>query len=187
MPRYDSRSRSRGRSRGGKGTGFYGENRYAGDRNLGGQSVLVKNLNYKTEATHLRSHFEKFGSLKDVYIPTDFYTRQPKGFGFVEFYESKDASKAVQDMDGANVDGNNLIVCIAQNRRRSPNAMRQREHPIRRRSPSPYDRRRGNGPSSSHIRRRDSRSPSRDRRRDCSPSRRRSPSLRSSRSRDRRR
>ena len=29
--------------------------------------------------------FSKFGEVKDVYIPRDHYTREPRGFAFVEF------------------------------------------------------------------------------------------------------
>jgi RNA recognition motif-containing protein len=34
---------------------------------------------------------EKYGNVRDVYIPTDYHTRQPRGFAFVEFTDSRDA------------------------------------------------------------------------------------------------
>jgi RNA recognition motif-containing protein len=33
----------------------------------------------------------KYGEVRDVYIPTDYHTRKPRGFAFVEFPDSRDA------------------------------------------------------------------------------------------------
>eukprot|EP00397_Hematodinium_sp_SG-2012_P064853 GEMP01092627.1.p2 GENE.GEMP01092627.1~~GEMP01092627.1.p2 ORF type:complete len:160 (+),score=29.60 GEMP01092627.1:84-563(+) len=156
---YESRSRSRGRGR---------------DQDRGreseptGKSVLVKNLNYSTSIETLKREFEKFGEVKDVYVPMDFRSQRPKGFGFVEYYKSEHAAEAVSDMDQYRIDGNNVHVCIAQNRRKSPTAMRRREGGgNRRRSPSQRRRR-----SNSRRRHRRSRSSSRSES-SRSPSRRR--------------
>jgi RNA recognition motif-containing protein len=37
------------------------------------------------------SMMEKYGDVRDVYIPTDYHTRKPRGFAFVEFTDSRDA------------------------------------------------------------------------------------------------
>lgn len=42
--------------------------------------LFIGRLKQGTTTEHLRDHFSKFGSLKDVYIPNDF-----RGFGFVTF------------------------------------------------------------------------------------------------------
>lgn len=131
-----------------------------------GKSILVKNLNFKTNADGLKRDFERFGDIKDVYIPLDYRSQRAKGFGFIEFYHSEDAHNAVADMDQARIEGNTVHVCIAQNRRKSPTAMRHRDNRDGgrgHRSPSPYRRRRSpprRGRSSSR-----SRSKSRDNRR----------------------
>ena len=51
-------------------------------------SVLVRNLS-RTEATQnvVRAAFAAHGDVEDVYLPQDYYTRQPRGFAFVEFAE----------------------------------------------------------------------------------------------------
>ena len=39
----------------------------------------------------IRRLMDKYGEIRDVYIPQDYYTRKPRGFAFVEFYEYRDA------------------------------------------------------------------------------------------------
>ncbi|KAJ2417638.1 hypothetical protein GGI10_000043, partial [Coemansia sp. RSA 2530] len=46
------------------------------------------------EVSDLKAVFEEFGKIKDVYIPLDFYTKESRGFGYVEFYEREDAEAA---------------------------------------------------------------------------------------------
>ncbi|KAJ2169127.1 hypothetical protein GGF45_005503, partial [Coemansia sp. RSA 551] len=45
-------------------------------------------------AGDLRTAFEKYGKIKDVYIPMDYYTKESRGFGYIEFYEREDAEAA---------------------------------------------------------------------------------------------
>lgn len=47
-------------------------------------SLHVKNLHDDISVKELREAFEKFGEIRDVHIPRDYYTKRPKGFGFVE-------------------------------------------------------------------------------------------------------
>ena len=35
--------------------------------------------------------FLLLGDIRDVYIPLDYYSRKPRGFAFVEFYDFRDA------------------------------------------------------------------------------------------------
>lgn len=54
----------------------------------------------------LREAFEKYGEIRDVYIPLDYYSRRPRGFGFVEFSDPRDADEAKAAMDGKRIGGN---------------------------------------------------------------------------------
>ena len=38
-------------------------------------SLLVRNIGDRTDSRDLREAFERYGHVKDVYIPTDFYTK----------------------------------------------------------------------------------------------------------------
>lgn len=40
-------------------------------------------LAFRTE--ELRDLFGKYGPLKDVYLPLDYYTRRPRGFCYVQY------------------------------------------------------------------------------------------------------
>ena len=38
-------------------------------------SLLVRNIGDRTDLRDLREAFERFGEVKDIYVPTDFYTK----------------------------------------------------------------------------------------------------------------
>jgi len=78
--------------------------------------LFVGNLSYSTGEAELRRAFESIGALRSVAIITDRMTGQPRGFGFVEFERSDDAQKAIESLDGQNVDGRKISVNIARER-----------------------------------------------------------------------
>ncbi|KQK15056.1 serine/arginine-rich SC35-like splicing factor SCL33 [Brachypodium distachyon] len=105
-------------------------------------SLLVRNLRRDCRPEDLRRPFGQFGRLKDVYIPRDYYTREPRGFGFVQYFDPEDAADAKYYMDGQVVLGREIAVVFAQENRKHPSEMRTRES-SRGRS---YDRRRSLSP-----------------------------------------
>ncbi|KAL8442566.1 hypothetical protein Emag_006352 [Eimeria magna] len=86
-------------------------------------SLLVRNLSYQTSPEVVRSAFAAYGSVKDVYLPLDFHTRTPRGFGFVEFWHRADAERALERMDGFELDGKCIEVAIAKKGRSAPQQM----------------------------------------------------------------
>uniref|UniRef100_A0A8C6PN26 Serine/arginine-rich splicing factor 10 n=1 Tax=Nothobranchius furzeri TaxID=105023 RepID=A0A8C6PN26_NOTFU len=121
----------------------------------------------------LRREFGRYGPIVDVYIPLDFYTRQPRGFAYIQypfqltFEDVRDAEDALHSLDRKWVCGRQIEIQFAQGDRKTPNQMKSKE----RRSPgrsSRYDdygdgwRRRSRSRSYERYR---SRSPSYDRRR----------------------
>lgn len=54
-------------------------------------SLLVRNVSFRVSPEELRKVFEKYGEVRDVYIPLDYSTQRPRGFAFVEFLDSRDA------------------------------------------------------------------------------------------------
>ncbi|CDR94294.1 Ser/Arg-rich splicing factor, putative [Babesia bigemina] len=86
-------------------------------------SLLVRNLKYETSPEQLRSAFSKFGEIRDVYLPLDYYTRKPRGFGFVEFFSHSDADEAMREMFGYELDGNKIEVFVAKHGRSDPYQM----------------------------------------------------------------
>lgn len=113
-------------------------------------SLLVRQLvaltqNYKVKPEEVKQYFERFGAIKDVYLPTDYYTRKPRGFGFVEFENEKDAREALEQSDGAEVLGSTVKVVFAREGRKAvattqPGDMKRREEHYRRKRSSSRDR-----------------------------------------------
>uniref|UniRef100_A0A915EQ56 RRM domain-containing protein n=1 Tax=Ditylenchus dipsaci TaxID=166011 RepID=A0A915EQ56_9BILA len=77
-------------------------------------SLKVDNLSYNTSVHELKRMFERYGEIGDVHIPKDRRTNQSRGFGFVRFYDLKDAEYAVSRMDGRRTDGRELRVNMAK-------------------------------------------------------------------------
>ncbi|EUD68158.1 hypothetical protein C922_01176 [Plasmodium inui San Antonio 1] len=90
-------------------------------------SLLIRKLKYDTSPSMVREKFKRFGAIKDVYLPIDYYTKEPRGFGFVEFYDPKDAEQALKEMNGSEIDGNRIEVFVAQKGRSDPRLMRYKE------------------------------------------------------------
>ncbi|KAL0316909.1 UNVERIFIED_CONTAM: Serine/arginine-rich SC35-like splicing factor SCL33 [Sesamum radiatum] len=57
-------------------------------------SLLVRNLRHDCRPEDLREPFGEFGPLKDIYLPRDYYTGEPRGFGFVQYVDPDDAAEA---------------------------------------------------------------------------------------------
>jgi len=70
--------------------------------------LFIGNL-AKVTKNQVEDEFRRFGRLQDVWL-----SRKPSGFAFVEFLNSKDASKCVQALDGHQVLGTRLRVEFAK-------------------------------------------------------------------------
>uniref|UniRef100_A0A7S2HYC6 RRM domain-containing protein n=1 Tax=Helicotheca tamesis TaxID=374047 RepID=A0A7S2HYC6_9STRA len=70
--------------------------------------------------------FGRIGEVRDVYIPRDFHSQQPKGFAFIEYATPDQAREARDEMDKFLMKGRELEVVFAQEKRKTPNEMRGR-------------------------------------------------------------
>ncbi|KAK3125797.1 hypothetical protein QOZ80_7BG0609850 [Eleusine coracana subsp. coracana] len=113
-------------------------------------SLLVRNLRRDCRPEDLRRPFGQFGRLKDIYLPRDYYTGEPRGFGFIQYYDPEDAADAKYYMDGQVVLGRAVTVVFAEENRKKPQEMRARDR-VRGRS---YERRysRSRSPRGSYSR-----------------------------------
>jgi len=78
--------------------------------------LFVGSLNWDTTVETLREVFGKFGTVTDAAILTDRGTGRSRGFGFVTFANRKDAARAVETLDGSEVDGREIVVNVATER-----------------------------------------------------------------------
>lgn len=122
-------------------------------RNLSA-SLYIRGLAEKVRYEDLKKIFGRYGRLVDITLPLDYYTRDAKGYGFVEYEESRDAEEALNALDRYRLLGRELEVEFARGDRKTPSEMRSREKEAR------YGRGGGGG---GDVGRRD-RSRSRDRR-----------------------
>jgi len=73
--------------------------------------IYVGNLEYGVDEGVLKNLLEsKNIQAKDVKVITDKYTGRSKGFGFVEFETADELQKAIEDLDGQDLNGRSLKV-----------------------------------------------------------------------------
>jgi RNA recognition motif-containing protein len=80
--------------------------------------LYVGNLPFSATEDSVRAMFATHGAVDKVSLINDRDTGRPRGFGFVEMSNS-DAARAMQALNGSNVDGRSLKVNEAQERERS--------------------------------------------------------------------
>jgi RNA recognition motif-containing protein len=78
--------------------------------------LYVGNLSYNTSQADLEAFFAAAGEVREVAIPTDRETGQPRGFGFVTMGDASAANAAISKLNGATLDGRVLKVNEAQER-----------------------------------------------------------------------
>ena len=91
-----------------------------------GVSLLVRNLSPDIVTQDLQMAFGRIGEVRDVYIPMDYHSHQPKGFAFIEYATHEMAREARVEMNHFMIKGRPLEVVFAQERRKTPNEMRDR-------------------------------------------------------------
>ncbi|XP_068643367.1 serine/arginine-rich SC35-like splicing factor SCL30 isoform X1 [Aristolochia californica] len=99
---------------------------YGGRKEQNHGSLLVRNVPLNCRPEDLRVPFERFGPVRDVYLPKDYYSGEPRGFAFVQFVDAYDASEAQYHMNGQLFGGREITVVVAAETRKRPEEMRTR-------------------------------------------------------------
>jgi cold-inducible RNA-binding protein len=82
-----------------------------------GNRIYVGNLPFSADESTVKSLFEQNDrSVTEVKLITDRETGRPRGFGFVEMANNEDADKAINDLNGYEMDGRALTVNEAKER-----------------------------------------------------------------------
>ncbi len=79
-------------------------------------NIFVGNLSYQTTADELHAAFAQYGNVERVSVVTDRDTGQPRGFAFVEMTDPQEAQRAMEAMNGAEMNGRALNVNEARPR-----------------------------------------------------------------------
>jgi cold-inducible RNA-binding protein len=78
--------------------------------------LYVGNLAYSTTEDTLRNEFGKFGNVTSALVVIDRVSGRSRGFGFVEFSTPEEGTQAINGMNGASLDGREIVVNEARER-----------------------------------------------------------------------
>ena len=78
--------------------------------NIFDMNIFVGSLPFSIEEADLRESFEAYGAVDSVKVVTDKFTGRSKGFGFVEMPNDEEALKAIEELNGATVQGRAIVV-----------------------------------------------------------------------------
>jgi len=85
-----------------------------------GNKLYVGGLPYSVTEGRLEEIFAEYGSVTSARVISDKFTGQSRGFGFVEMNSSEDAQKAIEALNGTQLDGRTLVINEAKPQERRP-------------------------------------------------------------------
>ena len=85
-----------------------------------GTKLYVGNLSYSTTEGDLRSLLEQAGAVSKCDLIVDKFTSRSRGFAFVEMASQADTDKAIEQINGQELDGRKLRVNEARPREDKP-------------------------------------------------------------------
>jgi cold-inducible RNA-binding protein len=78
--------------------------------------LFVGNLSFNTTENDLQDAFAAHGTVTETNLMMDRATGRPRGFGFITMGSAEEAQKAIDAMNGKEMDGRALTVNIAKPR-----------------------------------------------------------------------
>lgn len=78
------------------------------------QNLFIGSLAYATTDDTLKACFEKIGEVASARVVTDRDSGRSKGFGFVEYVNDADNQKAIDQLNGKELDGRAISVNLAR-------------------------------------------------------------------------
>ena len=75
-----------------------------------GNKLYVGGLPYSVTEGKLQEIFETHGTVASARVISDKFTGQSRGFGFVEMASGAEAQKAIEALNGTQLDGRTLVV-----------------------------------------------------------------------------
>ena len=83
-------------------------------------NLFIGSLAYATTDDSLKAFFETVGPVKSARVITDRESGRSKGFGFVEFEDEANNQKAIDELNGKELDGRAIAVSEARPREDKP-------------------------------------------------------------------
>ena len=73
-------------------------------------NIFIGSLPYSVKETNLKEIFEKYGEVSSATVITDKFSGRSKGFGFVEMDDDAAAQKAIDELNGSEMEGRTIVV-----------------------------------------------------------------------------
>ncbi len=73
-------------------------------------NIYVSNLSAVVNSEDLTKHFSTYGQVASANVITDKYTRQSRGFAFIEMPDDTEAQKAITELNGTLYEGRSIVV-----------------------------------------------------------------------------
>lgn len=77
-------------------------------------NLFIGSLAYATTDDTLKAHFEQVGPVASARVITDRDSGRSKGFGFVEYEDEANNQKAIDQLNGQDLDGRAINVTVAR-------------------------------------------------------------------------
>ncbi|HET9826220.1 MAG TPA: RNA-binding protein [Chitinophagaceae bacterium] len=85
-------------------------------------NIYVSNLSFAVTDEDLRGFFSEYGEVSSAKVIMDKFSNRSRGFAFVEMPDDTSAQKAIQELDGATVDGRSIKVNTARPKEKTNNS-----------------------------------------------------------------
>jgi len=79
-------------------------------------NLYVGNISYEMSEDDLSNTFAEYGEVTSVKIIKDKFTGRSRGFGFVEINSEDGSKKAIEELNGKEIQGRQLVVNEARPR-----------------------------------------------------------------------
>ena len=79
-------------------------------------NIYVANIPWKASEEELKNLFAEYGEVTSAKIVTDKFTQRSRGFGFIEMKDDTAGRTAINELNGADFMGKNLVVNEARPR-----------------------------------------------------------------------
>lgn len=67
-------------------------------------NIYVSNLGFNVQSDELKKHFARYGEVSSVNIIMDKITNRSRGFAFVDMRNTKEAERAIRELNGMTLD-----------------------------------------------------------------------------------
>ncbi len=88
--------------------------------NMATNKLYIGNLPYSMTENQLTEMFQKIGEVTSAKVITDKFSGRSKGFAFVEMSSEEEAGKAIEKLNGTQLEGRPIVVSEARPMRERP-------------------------------------------------------------------